>query len=147
MASVEELKKIRQTMQKIQEDQEAKTKEMMEKMSNTEKEMEKLRKEFEVLKFKNKEFVGQIDKNVVHAVTQAFASKEMPYAKGVQQEQNFGIQATLKETPLVIEPLQTSMVKKIKMKARKKKEMFDFECETREVEKKKEKKKDHKTSN
>ena len=60
----------------------------------------------------------------------------MPHVKGVQQEQNIGIQPTLKETPVVITPLQTSIIKKIKMKARKKKEMSDFECERREVEKK-----------
>ena len=41
MALVEELKKMRETMQKIQEDQEAKTKEMKEQMSNIEKEIEK----------------------------------------------------------------------------------------------------------
>lgn len=35
MAWVEELKKMRETMQKIEEDQEVKTKETMEKMSNT----------------------------------------------------------------------------------------------------------------
>ncbi|CAL5325875.1 unnamed protein product [Camellia sinensis] len=129
MALVEELKKMRETMQKIQEDQEAKTKEMMEKMSNTEKEMEKLRKGFEVLESENKQLVEQIKENAVHAAIQAFASKEMPHAKGVEQEQNFRIQTTLKETPIVIEPLQTSMVKKIKIKARKKKKTSDFECE------------------
>ncbi|CAL5439820.1 unnamed protein product [Camellia sinensis] len=37
MALVEELKKIREIMQKIQEDQEAKIKEMMEKMSKTQR--------------------------------------------------------------------------------------------------------------
>ncbi|CAL5383171.1 unnamed protein product [Camellia sinensis] len=137
MALVEELKKMRETMQKIQEDQEAKTKEMLEKMSNTDKEMEKLRKEFEVLESKNKRLVEQIEENVVHAATQAFASKEMPHAKRVEQEQNFGIQTTLKETPIVVEPLQTSMVKKIKIKARKEKKMSDFECEQREAKKKK----------
>ncbi|CAL5403148.1 unnamed protein product [Camellia sinensis] len=135
MALVEELKKMRETMQKIQEDQEAKTKEMMEKMSNTKKKIEKLRKELEVLEAENKQLVEQIEENAVHAATQAFASKEMPYAKGVEQEQNFGIRTTLKETPIVIEPLQTFMVKKIK--ARKKKEMSDFECEPRETKKKK----------
>ncbi|CAL5440649.1 unnamed protein product [Camellia sinensis] len=109
MALVEELKKMRETMQKKQEDQEAKTKEMMEKMSNIEKEMKKLRKEFEVLKFENKQLVEQIEENAVHMATQAFASKEMSHAKGVEQEQHFTIQATLKETPVVIEPLQTSM--------------------------------------
>ncbi|CAL5359962.1 unnamed protein product [Camellia sinensis] len=123
MALVEEWKKMRETMQKIQEDQEAKTKEMIEKMSKTEKEMEKLRKEFEVLESKNKQLVEQIEENAVHTATQGFASKEMPHAKRVEQEQNFGIQTTLKETPIVVEPLQTSMVKKIKIKARKKKEI------------------------
>ncbi|GMP22383.1 hypothetical protein CsSME_00000435 [Camellia sinensis var. sinensis] len=123
MALVEELNKMKETMLKIQEDQEAKTKEMMEKMSNTEKEMEKLRKEIEELESENKQLVEQIEENAVHAATQAFVSKEMPHAKGVEQAQNFGIQTTLKETPIVIEPLQTSMVKKIKIKARKKKEM------------------------
>ncbi|CAL5342104.1 unnamed protein product [Camellia sinensis] len=137
MALVEELKKMRETMQKIQEDQEAKTKEMMEKMSNTKKEMEKLRKELEVLEAENKQLVEQIEENAVHVATQAFASKEMPYAKGVEQEQNFRIRTTLKETPIVIEPLQTSMVKKIKIKVRKKKKMSDFECEPREAKKKK----------
>ncbi|KAL7172796.1 hypothetical protein ACSBR2_032298 [Camellia fascicularis] len=137
MALVEELKKMRETMQKIQEDQEAKTKEMMEKMSNTEKEMEKLRKEFEVLESEKKQLVEQIEENAVHAATQAFASKEIPHAKGVEQEKNFRIQTALKETPIVVEPLQTSMVKKIKIKARKKKEMSDFECEPREAKKKK----------
>lgn len=67
----------------------------------------------------------------------------MPHAKGVEQEQNFGIQTTLKETPIVVEPFHTSMVRKIKIKARKKKEMSDFECEPREAKKKK----DHKTNN
>ncbi|CAL5337423.1 unnamed protein product [Camellia sinensis] len=119
MAFVEELKKMRETMQKIEEDQEAKTKEMMEKMSNTEKEMEKLRKEIEVLESENKQLVEQIEENAVHAATQGFASKEMPHAKGVEQEQNIGIQCTLKETPIV------------------KKEMSDFECEPREAKKKK----------
>ncbi|CAL5401255.1 unnamed protein product [Camellia sinensis] len=141
MALVEELKKMRETMQKIQEDQEAKTKEMKEKMSNTKKEMEKLRKEFEVLKSENKQLVEQIEENVVHAATQAFASKEMPHVKGVEQEQNFRIQTTLKETPVVIEPLQISMVKKIKIKikikVRKKKEISDFECKPRKAKKKK----------
>ncbi|CAL5323316.1 unnamed protein product [Camellia sinensis] len=137
IALVEELKKMRETMQKIKEDQEVKTKEMMEKMSNTEKEMEKLRKEIEVLESENKQLVEQIEENAVHAATQGFASKEMPHAKGVEQEKNFGIQTTLKEIPIVIEPLQTSMVKKIKIKARKKKEMSDFECEPREAKKKK----------
>ncbi|THG02859.1 hypothetical protein TEA_008930 [Camellia sinensis var. sinensis] len=116
MALVEELKKMRETMQKTQEDQEAKTKEIMEKMSNTKKEMEKLRKEFEVLDSENKQLVERIEENVVHAATQAFASKEMPHVKGVEQEQNFRIQTTLKETLVVIEPLQISMVKKIKIK-------------------------------
>ncbi|CAL5435109.1 unnamed protein product [Camellia sinensis] len=137
MALVEELKKMRETMQKIEEDQEAKTKETMEKMSNTEKEMEKLRKEIEVLESENKQLVEQIEENAVHAATQGFASKEMPHAEGVEQEQNIGIQSTLKESPIVVEPLQTSMVRKIKIKARKKKEMFDFECEPREAKKKK----------
>ncbi|CAL5383354.1 unnamed protein product [Camellia sinensis] len=137
MALVEELEKMRETMQEIQEDQEAKTKEIKEKMSNIEKEMEKLRKEFEVLESENKQLVEQIEENAVHAATQAFASKEMPHAKGVEQEQNFRIQTTLKETPIVIEPLQTSMVKKIKIKGRKKKKMSDFECEPREAKKKK----------
>lgn len=99
--------------------------------------MEKLRKEIEVLESENKQLVEQIEENAVHAATQGFASKEMPHAKGVEQEQNFGIQTTLKETPIVVEPLQTSMVKKIKIKARKKKEMADFECEPREAKKKK----------
>ncbi|GMQ08055.1 hypothetical protein CsSME_00051970 [Camellia sinensis var. sinensis] len=98
----------------------------MEKMSNTEKEMEKLRKEIEVLESENKQLVEQIEENAVHAATQGFASKEMPH-----------------ESPIVVKPLQTSMVRKIKIKARKKKEMFDFECEPREAKKKK----DHKTSN
>ncbi|CAL5402494.1 unnamed protein product [Camellia sinensis] len=137
MALVEELKKMRETMQKIQDDQEAKTKEMIEKMSKTEKEIEKLRKEFKVLESKNKQLVEQIEENAVHAATQAFASKEMSHAKGVEQKQNSGIQATLKETPIVIEPLQTSMVKKIKIKAMKKKKMSDFEREPREAKKKK----------
>ncbi|CAL5392384.1 unnamed protein product [Camellia sinensis] len=137
MALVEELKKMRETMQKIEEDQEAKTKEMMERMSNKEKEMEKLRKEIEVLESENKQLVEQIEENAVHAATQSFASKEMPHAKGEKQEQNIGIQSILKETPIVVEPLQTSMVRKIKIKARKKKEMFDFECEPREAKKKK----------
>ncbi|CAL5414602.1 unnamed protein product [Camellia sinensis] len=110
---------------------------MMEKMSNTEKEMEKLRKEIEVLESENKQLVEQIKENAVHVTTQGFASKEMPHAKRVEQEQNFGIQTTLKEIPIVVEPLQTSMVKKIKIKARKKKEMSDFECEPREAKKKK----------
>ncbi|GMP94245.1 hypothetical protein CsSME_00043771 [Camellia sinensis var. sinensis] len=109
----------------------------MEKMSNTEKEMEKLRKEIEVLESENKQLVEQIEENAVHAATQGFASKEMSYAEEVEQEQNIGIQSTLKESPIVVEPLQTSMVRKIKIKARKKKEMFDFECEPREVKKKK----------
>ncbi|CAL5440261.1 unnamed protein product [Camellia sinensis] len=137
MALVEELKKMREIMQKIEDDQEAKTKETMEKMSNTEKEMEKLRKEIEVLESENKQLVEQIEENAVHAATQGFASKEMPHAEGVEQEQNIGIQSTLKESPIVVEPLQTSMVRKIKIKARKKKEMFDFECEPREAKKKK----------
>ena len=59
-----ENKRLRETMQKIQEDQEAKTKEMIEKMSNTEKEMEKLRKEFEVLESENKQLVEQIEKKM-----------------------------------------------------------------------------------
>ncbi|CAL5417497.1 unnamed protein product [Camellia sinensis] len=101
------------------------------------KEIEKLRKEIEVLESKNKQLVEQIKENAVHATTQGFASKEMPHAKGVEQEQNFGIQTTLKEIPIVVEPLQTSMVKKIKIKARKKKEMSNFECEPREAKKKK----------
>ncbi|GMQ10992.1 hypothetical protein CsSME_00053783 [Camellia sinensis var. sinensis] len=109
----------------------------MEKMSNTEKEMEKLRKEIEVLESENKQLVEQIEENAIHAATQGFASKEMPHAEGVEQEQNIGIQSTLKESPIVVEPLQTSMVRKIKIKARKKKEMFDFECEPREAKKKK----------
>ncbi|CAL5422982.1 unnamed protein product [Camellia sinensis] len=106
-------------------------------MSNTEKEIEKLRNEIEVLEFENKQLVGQIEENAVHAATQGFASKEMTHAKGVEQEQNFEIQTTLKETPIVVEPLQTSMVRKIKIKSRKKKEMSDFECEPREAKKKK----------
>ena len=57
MALVEELKKMRETMQKIEEDQEAKTKEIIEKMSNSEKEMKKLRKEIEVLESENKQLV------------------------------------------------------------------------------------------
>ncbi|GMP60374.1 hypothetical protein CsSME_00023267 [Camellia sinensis var. sinensis] len=108
----------------------------MEKISNTKKKIEKLRKEFEVLESENKQLVEQNEENAVHAATQAFASKEMRHAKGVEQKQNFRIQTRLKETPIVIEPLQTSMVKKIKIKARKKKKMSDFECELREAKKK-----------
>ena len=104
MALVEELKKMSETMQKIEEDQEAKTKETMEKMSNTEKEMEKQRKEIEVLESENKQLVEQIEENAVHAATQGFASKEMPHTEGVEQEQNIGIQSTLKESPIVVEP-------------------------------------------
>ncbi|GMP56019.1 hypothetical protein CsSME_00020645 [Camellia sinensis var. sinensis] len=96
----------------------------MEKISNTEKEMEKLREEIEVLESENKQLVEQIEENAVHATTQGFASKEMAHVKGVEQEQNIGIQSTLKETPIVVEPLQTSM-------------MSDFECEPREAKKKK----------
>ncbi|CAL5379829.1 unnamed protein product [Camellia sinensis] len=99
-------------------------------------ELKKMRETMQKIK-EDQELVEHIEENAVHAVTQGFVSKEMPHAKEVEQEHNFGIQTTLKETPIVLEPLQTSMVKKIKIKARKKKEMSNFECEPREAKKKK----------
>ena len=47
----------------------------MEKISKTEKEMEKLRKKIEVLKSENKQLVEQIEENAVHAATQGLSSK------------------------------------------------------------------------
>lgn len=113
---------MRETMDKYQE-QAQKTNQMLQ-------ETEEIKRGMKQLEDEKEELFEQLQEVTVHNATQNILKSTSGMAHVEQEPQEITPSpAGLKAVPLMVEPLQTSMVRKIKIKERKKKEISGFEYE------------------
>lgn len=110
-------------MDKYQEEQAQKTNQML-------RETEEIKRGMMQLEDEKEELFEQLQEVTVHNATQNILKSKSGMAHVEQEPQEITPSpAGLKEVPLMVESLQTSMVRKIKIKERKKKEISGFEYE------------------